>query len=141
MRGRLALVLLPPVLCATLGGAGEGGDNPRREVSGLEGAPVAAGQWENPFAGDVRAAQAGQKLFRRHCADCHGLDGSGRGNAPPLVSDRIRKAPAGDLFWFLTNGDLGAGMPAWSRLPDARRWQLVSFLKTLPAGADAPPPP
>jgi len=39
--------------------------------------------------------------------------------------------PAGALFWFL-NGNLKHGMPpSWSRLPDERRWQLVSYLKSL----------
>jgi hypothetical protein len=35
------------------------------------------------------------------------------------------------LFSFITNGDLKRGMPAWSRLPDERRWQIVAFLKSL----------
>jgi len=38
--------------------------------------------------------------------------------------------PAGALFWFLY-GNLKHGMPSWSRLPDERRWQLVSYLKSL----------
>ena len=79
------------------------------------------------------------KLFRRHCAECHGEDAAGRGKAPPLVSERVQGAPPGDLFWFLTNGNLGAGMPSWSRLPDARRWLLVSFLKTLRSPPDPTP--
>ncbi len=40
-------------------------------------------------------------------------------------------APPGVLFWFLKNGNLKEGMPSWSRLPDQRRWQLVTYLQTL----------
>jgi mono/diheme cytochrome c family protein len=137
MSRRPALMTLLLPLCATLGFAERSDDEPRRGAAGLKRAPATAASWVNPFEGDPRAIRAGHKLFRRHCAECHGDDARGRGKAPPLVSHRVQGAPAGDLFWFLTNGDLGAGMPAWSRLPDARRWQLVSFLKTL----RAPPGP
>jgi mono/diheme cytochrome c family protein len=105
----------------------------------LANVPRSAAVWTNPFEGDPTAARAGNKLFRRHCADCHGEDAEGRAKNPSLVSERVQGAPPGDLFWFLTNGNLGAGMPSWSRLPDARRWQLVSFLKTLRAPTDPAP--
>jgi len=130
MSCRRALMALLLATCATLGLA-DGGDEPESGAVGLERAPATAASWANPFAGDPRAIRAGHKLFQRHCAECHGDNALGRGKAPPLISRRVQGAPEGELFWFLTNGDLGGGMPAWSRLPDARRWQLVSFLKTL----------
>jgi mono/diheme cytochrome c family protein len=133
MSRRLALMTLLLPLCTPPGFAVASDTEPGRGATGLERAPAAAASWTNPFEGDPRAIRAGHKLFHRHCAECHGEDARGRGKAPLLVSHRVQGAPAGDLFWFLTNGDLGTGMPAWSRLPDARRWQLVSFLKTLPA--------
>jgi mono/diheme cytochrome c family protein len=136
MSRRLALTLLLP-LGAALGLAESSDDERDKRAVGLERAPATAASSANPFAGEPRATRAGHKLFQRHCAECHGDDARGRGKAPSLVSHRVQGAPAGELFWFLTNGDLGAGMPAWSRLPDARRWQLVSFLKTL----SAPPSP
>jgi mono/diheme cytochrome c family protein len=138
MRRCLALMttlLLP--LCATSLRGERRGQEQGRSSSGLQRVPVAAGSRTNPFEGDKGAVRAGQKLFRRHCAECHGDDARGGGEGPPLDSNRVQRAASGDLFWFLTNGDLGAGMPSWSRLPDARRWQLVSFLKTL---RDSSPP-
>ncbi|MEO5762294.1 MAG: cytochrome c [Vicinamibacteria bacterium] len=84
----------------------------------------------NPLEGDPDAIRAGHKLFRRHCAGCHGEDGRGGKRGPALGSSVFQKATSGTLFWFLTNGDLRAGMPSWSRLPEAQRWQMAAFLKT-----------
>ncbi|HXB57404.1 MAG TPA: c-type cytochrome [Vicinamibacteria bacterium] len=131
MSRRLALMTLLLPMWATLGLA-EGSDDERgTDAVGVTRAPSTAASRSNPFAGDPSAIRAGHKLYLRHCAECHGDDARGRGKAPPLLSRRVQGAPPGDLYWFLTNGDLGAGMPSWSRLPDARRWQLVTFLKTL----------
>lgn len=100
-------------------------------ASGLLKAPPSAHGKSNPFAAMPDAVTAGRKLFLRHCAECHGDDGKGSPRGPSFDLDRLRQAPPGDLFWFVSNGDLKAGMPSWSRLPDAQRWQLVAYLKTL----------
>jgi mono/diheme cytochrome c family protein len=92
-------------------------------------APLAAHARTNPYGGNADAVRAGHKLFARHCTESHGENGRGGRNAPPLDTVAVRRAAAGDLFWLLTNGSLRAGMPAWSNLPDARRWQIVAFLK------------
>jgi mono/diheme cytochrome c family protein len=84
----------------------------------------------NPFAESPDAVAAGRKLFLRHCAECHGDGGGGGHRGPSLDSRRMRQASPGALFWFLTNGRLAAGMPEWSRLPAARRWQIVTYLQT-----------
>ncbi len=98
---------------------------------GLARAPESAHARTNPYEGGLDAARAGGKLFRRHCVECHGEKAQGSRRAPPLDSQRVRAAPAGDVFWFLTNGNLAAGMPSWSRLPDPQRWQIVAFLQQL----------
>ena len=94
-------------------------------------APLAARARANPYGGDTDAVRAGHKLFARHCTQCHGENGRGGRNAPPLDTVAVRGAAAGELFWLLTNGRLRAGMPAWSHLPDARRWQIVAFLNAF----------
>lgn len=94
-------------------------------------APAAARERLNPYAGQPEAILAGKKLFRRHCAECHGADGHGQDKAPDLRSPIIQKASPGTLFWFLRNGNLKEGMPSWSRLPDQRLWQIVTYLKTF----------
>ncbi|HUJ13316.1 MAG TPA: c-type cytochrome [Thermoanaerobaculia bacterium] len=79
---------------------------------------------------------AGHKLFDQHCAACHGEAATGTKYAPDLRRASARDAEV--LFRFVTNGDLRHGMPSWSRLPDQRRWQIVSYLKSLNARRGSP---
>ena len=86
----------------------------------------------NPYAGQDDAISAGRRLFAENCAKCHGEHAEGRGKKPALTSDVVqRQATDGQLHWFIKNGNLGRGMPAWSRLPDQQLWQIVTYLKTL----------
>ncbi len=96
----------------------------------LAKAPPSAAARQNPYEGQADAILAGKKLFKRHCAECHGAEGRGHGKAPDLHSPVVQNASPGTLFWFLRNGNLREGMPSWSRLPDERLWQIVSYLKT-----------
>jgi mono/diheme cytochrome c family protein len=78
------------------------------------------------------AVPAGALLYRDHCQPCHMADAQGDGHKKPaLRSGHIRTATDGDLEWFLRQGDLRHGMPSWSGLPEAQRWQIVSYLKSL----------
>lgn len=97
----------------------------------LRRAPAKAATWVNPYAGRTDAIAAGKKIFAQRCKSCHGPEGRGSDRAPGLHYPVIREAPAGMLFWFLKNGDIGDGMPAWSQLPDPQLWQLVTYLQTL----------
>ncbi|HEY8132024.1 MAG TPA: c-type cytochrome [Thermoanaerobaculia bacterium] len=92
---------------------------------------LAAAQRSNPYAGQPDAIAAGRKLYRSECAQCHGVEAAGRAKAPSLRSPRVQEAPDDVLFKFLTNGRLKHGMPSWSRMPDERRWQIVTYLKSL----------
>lgn len=100
-------------------------------VARLRDAPDSVKALKNPLADDPQAVTAGQKLFLRHCASCHGDDGTGKGHAADLHAREIREAPPGVLFWAISNGRLRKGMPSWSGLPPAQRWQLVTYLKSL----------
>lgn len=116
-------------------------------LTGLLFAAAGDGEWlqkippkdrlrANPYATDPDAPAAGAKIFAEHCASCHGEDAQGKTQGkhirPNLHADRIKQAAPGELFWLLTNGSQKNGMPSWSRLPEAQRWQLVTFLKSLP---------
>ena len=89
----------------------------------------------NPYATDPDAPAAGAKIFAEHCASCHGEGAEGKPDKkhprPNLHSDRLKQATPGELFWLLTNGSQKNGMPSWSKLPNAQRWQLITFLKSL----------
>lgn len=85
----------------------------------------------NPFENDAFAIAAGGKLFAQRCAECHGNMAEGGKKAPSLREQEVQDAAPGALFWVLTNGVVRRGMPVWSKLPEAQRWQIVAFLKSL----------
>jgi mono/diheme cytochrome c family protein len=113
------------------------GSGSRFDYAELAKAPDKARAKHNPFAGDETAAAGGKKLFEQHCAECHGATGEGGKKAPSLAVSEVQEASPGALFWLLTNGAVRRGMPVWSKLPEAQRWQLVSYVQTLKM--DAPP--
>src|SRR5579863_7692360 len=85
----------------------------------------------NPLAGNPDVVKAGALVYRDHCQQCHKANAEGDGHKrPSLRSDRIHSASDGDIEWFLRQGDLGHGMPSWSSLPAAQRWQVVAYLKS-----------
>ena len=98
----------------------------------LQKAPPKMLGLKNPYAaGSEEAGKAGLKLFKRHCASCHERSEAAVNSAPLLNTLAIHSTPAGYLFWYLKNGNLRRGMPAWSSLPDERLWQLVTYLQDV----------
>jgi len=97
----------------------------------LEQAPGKEATRPNPYQDQENARQAGQKLYQRECSACHGRDAKGSERAPALATPMLRQAPPGAIFWVLRNGSLCHGMPSFSHLPEQRRWQIVTYLKTL----------
>ncbi len=103
-------------------------------------APASSKEMKNPYEGqDVPHAKA---LFHLRCARCHGENGEGSGNIPPLNAERIKAAAPGEIFWFITQGDVPNGMPSWAKLPKQQRWQIVSYVQELgkPRSAKASSP-
>jgi mono/diheme cytochrome c family protein len=98
----------------------------------LSKAPQKAAARPNPLVADPDAVPAGAKLFAQHCAECHGDMADGGKKGPSLLAPEVQQATPGTLFWLLTNGVVRRGMPVWSKLPEPQRWQLVSFIKSLP---------
>jgi mono/diheme cytochrome c family protein len=86
----------------------------------------------NPLAGRQDVLTAGAHLYKDHCQVCHQANAEGDGKKKPsLKTDRIRAATDGDLEWYLRQGDLAHGMPSWSSLPEAQRWQIIAYLRSL----------
>lgn len=128
MRSRFALIvffLTASLLCFAFAGDGKW----------LTHVPDRDRTMKNPLAADHDAAAAGAKLYARHCAECHGENGEGKNGHPALVSARIRHASDGEIQWLLRNGSLRNGMPSWSSLPIAQRWQLIAHIRTLEQSA------
>ncbi len=94
-------------------------------------APAAVKNVKNPYSGQAAAIEAGSQLFKTKCSKCHGTNGQGGGEFPPLTKPSTKSATDGEIFWFITMGDADSGMPAWEKLPEQQRWQLVAFVKSL----------
>jgi mono/diheme cytochrome c family protein len=103
---------------------------------------VSSSRWErvpprdharaNPLTGQPEAAPAGELVYREHCQQCHKANARGDGHKrPSLHSERLRSASDGDIEWFLRQGDVGHGMPSWSSLPQAQRWQVTAYLRSI----------
>src|SRR5438874_4667143 len=107
----------------------------------LRKAPEKAANRPNPLESDPEAVAAGRLLFEDHCTECHGDDAKGGRKAPSLRVSEVQNATPGALFWLLTNGVVRKKMPAWSKLPEPQRWQLVRFLKSTASAQTAPPEP
>ena len=97
----------------------------------LAKAPEKAQARPNPLQDDLEAVSAGRVLFEDHCAECHGFSGERGKHGPNLRVPEVQNATPGTLFWVLSGGVVRKGMPVWSRLPEAQRWQLVRYLKSL----------
>lgn len=96
----------------------------------------------NPFPPTENSLAAGERVYRAHCQSCHGPDGHGDG--PDGATLRPRPTdfwvhfasghthPDGRLFYWITNGMGGTGMPAFGgQLSDAERWDVVNFIRTF----------
>jgi glucose/arabinose dehydrogenase len=121
-------LLLLPTLGLLLLTAAQG-----RAASDFHGAPSSTAQLPSPLADRAQAAAVGRGLYTAHCAACHGRAGGGADNGPALNYGSVQSATDGELFWFITNGAPSDGMPSWAALAEAQRWQIVAYLRTLPA--------
>ena len=104
----------------------------------FRGAPDSAKQLQNPFENSPDAIQAGKPLYHLRCARCHGERGEGSGNIPRLKDAAIRAATPGEIFWFITKGDIKHEMPSWAVLPKEQRWKIVNYVKTLGTAGASP---
>ncbi|MGW9063557.1 c-type cytochrome [Achromobacter animicus] len=100
--------------------------------------------------------QNGSRLYRAHCAQCHGGPGVapqpyalGLNPAPAALVATARTRTAAEIFWVTRQGIKMTGMPAWQyRLSDDEIWDVVAFLRVLPGlsaddyrrGDDGQPP-
>lgn len=93
--------------------------------------PRKAATKPNPLANRPETAAGGHKLFRQRCSTCHGDDARGGPDAPDLTQDSVRTQSDGALFWKISTGNVYHGMPTFSFLPEAQRWQLVLHLRSV----------
>jgi cytochrome c oxidase cbb3-type subunit 3 len=77
-------------------------------------------------------SEVGRNLFESNCAGCHGLDGRGGEKGPNIATrPEISRRSNDEILAVLQHGVPGAGMPAFSRLGDAKLGALVRHLRSL----------
>ena len=95
---------------------------------------------KNPVAATPESVAAGQQLYLRHCASCHGRNGQGGpGNdlipaAPSLLGDKWDHGSTdGEIFTNIKNGvapDFNM-VPFKDKLKDDEIWSIVTFVRSL----------
>ncbi len=98
-----------------------------------------------PPAADAAGVTRGEATYRDFCYVCHGAAGVGGGPVsrvfpaiPAINTDRVAGYTDAYVFALISKGR--GLMPEYSRIPVAARWELVSYVRSLPRGAAAPAP-
>ena len=96
-------------------------------------------------------SENGKQVYEESCAQCHGIEGRGDGNAAENLLPRprdftrglykIRSTESGqlptdkDLFDIISVGMPGTSMPEWETSLSANdRWEVVAYIKTFYSG-------
>ena len=108
------------------------------------GTLASAGDDHNPFAGDAKAAKAGEYEFRINCALCHGLGARGGGRGPDLTRAVKKHTHSdADMFQVISNGIPGTAMPANGTngqgvgMTDEEIWQIITYIRSQEVKAPA----
>ncbi|HZP38219.1 MAG TPA: c-type cytochrome [Methylomirabilota bacterium] len=102
-------------------------------------APASEKAKKNPTPADKKTVERGEKVAKVNCVSCHGSKGKGDGAAAVALnpkpadwtSKKVQDEADGELFWKITTGR--GAMPSWRHLPEADRWALVRYIRTLAA--------
>jgi mono/diheme cytochrome c family protein len=87
----------------------------------------------------------GNQLFAANCAQCHGRDAAGGGDAPTLDSSQFLKSTTDDQIIALVSGGVsGTEMPAWSldyggTFTNEQVRQVATYLRSLESKAPSIP--
>lgn len=115
---------------------------------------------QGPDLGTEAQRQAGQQLYLKYCAQCHGEKGDGEGYATPHLLPKprdfttgkfkVRSTPTGalpthqDLVEVIRRGMPYTSMPGWPELTGQQLSELAYYIKTFSpafANAEAVPKP
>jgi cytochrome c oxidase cbb3-type subunit 3 len=103
-------------------------------------------QETNPFAGDAKAAKAGESQFRSNCAFCHGLGARGGGRGPDLTrAQKPHGKTDADLFRTINEGIPGTAMPQNGTtgqgvgMTAEEIWQVITYIHSVEKKSAASP--
>jgi cytochrome c oxidase cbb3-type subunit 3 len=107
---------------------------------------VLPAQETNPFAGDPKAAVAGESQFRANCAFCHGLGARGGGRGPDLTRAEKRHGKTdAELFKTINEGIPGTAMPQNGTtgqgvgMTAEEIWQVITYIYSVEKKSSAIP--
>ena len=105
---------------------------------GLKAAVQKGDNLNSPVDASEPNLLAGAKVYREHCAVCHGLPGGetshiagGMFPKPPQLfkGKGVTDDPVGESFWLVQNGVRLSGMPGFrDRLSDTEMWQVSQLV-------------
>jgi cytochrome c oxidase cbb3-type subunit III len=110
----------------------------------LMGIAGRAADERNPFAGNAKAAKAGESEFRINCALCHGLGARGGGRGPDLTRAHKKHVHSdAEMFQVISKGIPGTAMPANGTngqgvgMTDEEIWQIITYIHSQEVKAPA----
>ncbi len=93
----------------------------------------------NPEPKNPESIEAGNKLYQRHCASCHGKGGKGdggmalSGGTPSDLTDEKWDygASDGEIFTSIREGVSADMLEYKNKLEDKQIWQIVNFIRSI----------
>ena len=136
----LAAAIVVVSAAVTLRGAPQHQHPPAHPAGGAHHHPEAA-KLKNPVAANAASVAAGQTVYAKQCAGCHGDAGKGDGAMgeeltpkPSNLTDADWKhgATDGEMFVLIRDGAKGTGMKGYkAKLTTHQIWDVVNYVRTL----------
>ena len=100
-----------------------------------------AAKLKNPVASNAESIAAGQKLYAKNCASCHGESGKGDGKMgaqlkplPSNLADAEWKhgSTDGEIFTVVRDGIIKTPMKSFkSKMTEHELWEVVNYVRSL----------
>lgn len=144
---RRALLFLCAILLVTFGAAlAQQKENSQAETAPAP-IPEADVAKKNPVKPTAEGLADARKLYKYHCAMCHGDNGDGKGDLAESMKlqlnnwqnpETISKYTDGALFYIITNGRGKMVGGEGDRTKEEIRWNLVNLVRSFGKKTDAP---
>jgi cbb3-type cytochrome c oxidase subunit III len=140
-RFRHALVIVLVTAALPIALAAYGAQQHQHPAEGAAHQHPEAAKMKNPVAMTPESIAAGQQVYAKNCASCHGETGKGDGKMgaelkppPPNLADADWKhgATDGEIFIVVRDGIRTTPMKSFkSKLTTDQMWQVVNYMRSL----------
>ena len=102
-------------------------------------APAAEKAVKNAVPAGADVVARGRQVALLNCVACHGTGGKGDGVTAAALTPKpadgtspaVQSESDGEIFWKISTGR--GAMPPWKHLPEAERWAIVHYIRSLQA--------